>query len=286
MNKYIKYASGADRQPRFPGVNKYTRRDKFKILPISKADLIHQLSMSVSAMAGYISRITAAINDSSITHILSQVPSYSNEPHICIRPMYGDSASVIDTRTRLLPLLYKAIDANNMALASIDDAQFGTGIYIVCQAYSKDNPISHVYRHDDEIIITHCNIIDGCDCDKCGKSVDRSTIESHQRGWHCSIDSKIVEATNQNYNLIANADIAAEIRSIPNIPSMLVPERFNVWAPTWVLEAVDSYIKYAAENGEGFAGLTLSEFLTRTAAGVQPSLDEPLNEPPSGTDHA
>jgi hypothetical protein len=102
-----------------------------------------------------------------------------------------------------------------------------------------------------------CTVVDGVTCEKCGQVIQRTDLENHQVTIPCFLAYSRSQLENSNSKPIANEADVIEVRKVTSIPSTLLPTACTLYVPTWVHAAIVQYKK------EGYAGMSLSEFLTR-----------------------
>lgn len=109
------------------------------------------------------------------------------------------------------------------------------------------------------MVIRYAQLINGTTCEKCNKHMPVDLFPHHQATWNCLIDEGQLKAAKLGYEPLGDHKDALAVRMALTVPSSLVPDRFTVHAPKWVHEAIEKY----HTNGDQYAGMSLSEFLTK-----------------------
>lgn len=116
-------------------------------------------------------------------------------------------------------------------------------------------------------------VIDGIECPKCGDVVESSDLIPHQATYTCPMAEGKLAVKKNGYVKVHGQDALALRRAI-NMPSMIIPEMYGVFAPQWVMDAILNFHK------TGYADLTLEEFLGKLA-GPPPAPPILVDEPAS-----
>lgn len=103
-------------------------------------------------------------------------------------------------------------------------------------------------------------IVPGMFCDNCSMPVPMSRVDTHKRSWMCPITKGQRDIQTKRL-VVVDPDVAEAVRSALGDEAMLIPTRFDVAAPEWVATAIDTF-----NNGEGYAGMDLAEFLSKMAS--------------------
>jgi hypothetical protein len=116
--------------------------------------------------------------------------------------------------------------------------------------------------------IVCATVIDGIRCELCNVPCELEELKWHQRTWGCGVNQGKLMAETQGMETIKNHEDALAVRKALKVKSLLIPTRFEVVAPQWVHQAIDTY----HSNGD-YAGMDLAEFINRMAPDERPQED-------------
>lgn len=111
---------------------------------------------------------------------------------------------------------------------------------------------------DDNLLVARVNVL--YDCPNCLKETKAVSITRHMTSQQCLVDTASKDVRMAGYqSLLATKHTSSVVKAAVGAEAR--PKEFEYWVPQWVNEAIEQF-----EKRGGFAGLSLSEYLSKLAA--------------------
>jgi hypothetical protein len=159
---------------------------------------------------------------------------------------YMNTMSFISTQNQDVLARLNSCRNSNIALLSKCDIKLGDKFVIL------DAPQTTVNYFE-------CTVVDGVVCDKCKQVTLKNKLIEHQASFQCNLEANERQATDLGYEPYYGNG-CMDIRAAVDLHSVLVPASYTVYVAPWVKDAITQY-----HHNEGFAGMSLSEFLNKVA---------------------
>lgn len=162
--------------------------------------------------------------------------------------------------TALLDFLHliRNNNASAMTRAVSDSVIYNDTIYTLAGVIDLGGRHNHFSQNGKPLAVFEENrLIWGYRCNECG-----SDLPEEERAWHenhpgCPLKNK---AAVMESNGLVRAEFGLGMAArMAGVQSHLVPARHDVWVEPWVVEAAKLF-----EHQEGYAGLTLEDFLRKS----------------------
>lgn len=188
-----------------------------------------------------------ALSDTSV----SSTVVYSRKPHV-----KSKHYSVICGTTANIPGLEEIKYFTHTMLEAWLLRQLKTLLSIEDNNLDNLSFINNINIQNRYGVITEARTATSVICDNCGHIVVKRNMSSHAISLACKQATNDRDLRQLGWKTLSGHHVAAIFKS--GVQHDIRASGFTMWVPPWVESAINKY-----EKGEGYGGMTLSEFLSK-----------------------